>query len=72
MNKNNTVIKKPNSKNGFFQNIYFVGFLFLLSFADFVRLAIKYDYKIVNILFMCFSFYLCIKILKKKKKSNHN
>lgn len=68
MNKNDTEIKTTNKK-GLFQNIYFVGFLFLLSVADCVRRALEHDYKIANIVFLVFSFYLCIKILRNKSKS---
>lgn len=68
MNKNDTEIKTTNKK-GLFQNIYFVGFLFLLSVADCVHRALEHDYKIANIVFLVFSFYLCIKIFKNKSKS---
>lgn len=64
---NNDVIKKE--KKGFFQNIYFVSFLFILSLVDCIRRALDYDYKIANIVFLVFSFYLCIKILRNKSKS---
>jgi len=69
MLKNDTPIKETKNTKGLFQNIYFVGFLFLLSVADCVRHALEHDYKIANIVFLIFSFYLCIKILRNKSKS---
>lgn len=68
-NVNNTINNKPNEKNGLLQNIYFVGFLLILSIADCVRHAINYDYKIVNLIFIAFSAFLLFKIIKNKNQS---
>lgn len=59
---------KPTEKKGLLQNIYFVGFLLLISIVDFVRHAINYDYKIVNIVFIAVAAFLFFKILQDKKK----
>ena len=67
-NNDNNNNNKPVEKKGLFLNIYFVSFLFLISAFDCVRRALEHNYKIANIVFLIFSFYLIIKIILKKKE----
>lgn len=63
-----TEIKDVKENKGLFFNIYFVGFLFAFSVFDCVRRALEHDYKVANIVFLVFSLYLLIKIIRKKNQ----
>ncbi len=63
-----TEIKEVKENKGLFFNIYFVGFLFAFSVFDCVRRALEHDYKVANIVFLVFSLYLLIKIIRKKNQ----
>lgn len=67
--KDNINPYQHNQKKGILQNIYFVGFLLIISIIDFVRHAIHYDYKVANIVFIAVAAFLFFKILQNKKKS---
>lgn len=66
---NNELEKNKKSNKGLLQNIYFVGFLLVLSILDCVRHAINEDYKIVNLVFIAFTAFLFYKLIKAQNKS---
>lgn len=68
ISENSITDNKPKESKGLFQNIYFVGFLLIISILDCIRYALQYDYRIVNIIFIAFSAFLFFKILQNKKK----
>lgn len=68
ISENNITNHQPKERKGLFQNIYFVGFLLIISILDCIRYALQYDYRIVNIIFIAFSAFLFFKILQNKKK----